>query len=118
MVGAIFAGEAGAPIAQLGSSGLGLLMLKYSRDDEAQADGLGVRYAARAGWDPDGVPQMLTTLGRIDETSDNKGVPDWLQTHPAPVDRVRRVHAAVRDAESGEPQFSVDRDGYLTRIRG
>src|SRR5919198_2059291 len=62
------------PFTQLGESGLGLLMLKYSRDDEAQADSLGVKYVARSGWDPDGIPQMLTTLGRIEETSDNKGV--------------------------------------------
>jgi len=32
------------------------------------ADALGVRYASRAGWDPAGIPQMLTTLGRIVKT--------------------------------------------------
>src|SRR6267142_311046 len=41
----------GQAIAQAGGTGLGLLLLKNSRDDEAQADGLGVRYSARAGWD-------------------------------------------------------------------
>src|SRR4051812_39049259 len=69
---AIFA-PGGQAIAQAGGSGLGLLLLKNSRDDEAQADGLGVRYASRAGWDPAGIPRMLTTLGRIDEASDSKG---------------------------------------------
>ena len=87
------------PLAQLGESGLGVLFLKYGRDDEAQADGLGVKYASRAGWDPAGIPQMLTTLGRVEETSDNKGVPNWLSTHPAAEDRVQRVQAAVRDAD-------------------
>ena len=90
LLGSIFAGPAAASVAQAGSTGLGLLFLKNSRDDEAQADELGVRYSARAGWDPDGIPQMLTTLGRVEESSDNKGVPNWLLTHPAPEDRVRR----------------------------
>ena len=106
------------PLAQLGESGLGLLFLKYGRDDEAQADGLGVKYAARTGWDPAGVPQMLTTLGRIEEASDNKGVPNWLSTHPAPEDRVQRVSAAVQQAEAGAGRFTVERDAFLKRLDG
>src|SRR5690349_3393536 len=62
ILGSVFV-PGGAAAAGLGSTGLELLFLKNGRDDEAQADGLGVRYAARAGWDPDAVPQMLTTLG-------------------------------------------------------
>ena len=46
------------------------------------------------------MPRMLTTLGRIEEASDSKGVPNWLATHPAPDDRVQRVQAAVREAEA------------------
>jgi predicted Zn-dependent protease len=106
------------PLAQLGESGLGLLFLKYSRENEEQADGLGVKYASRTGWDPAGVPQMLTTLARIEETSDDKGVPNWLATHPAPEDRVQRVSAAVQQAEAGAQRFTVERDGYLRRIDG
>ncbi len=114
---AIFA-PGGQAIAQGGGTGLGLLLLKNSRDDEAQADGLGVRYASRSGWDPAGVPRMLTTLGRIDETSDSKGVPNWLETHPQPEDRVQRVQAAVREAENTAPKFTTDHDGYLKHITG
>ena len=94
------------------------MFLKYSRDDEAQADELGVRYASRAGWDPAGIPQMLTTLGRIEEASDNKGVPNWLATHPAADDRVERVQSAVRQAEAGATRFTTDHDGYIRRIDG
>ena len=52
---AIFA-PGGAAVAQAGGTGLGLLFLKNGRDDEAQSDELGVRYASRAGWDPAGDP--------------------------------------------------------------
>jgi predicted Zn-dependent protease len=106
------------PFAQLGESGLGLLFLKYGRDDEDQADGLGVRYTSLSGWDPAGVPQMLTTLARIEGASDEKGVPNWLSTHPAAEDRVQRVSAAVQRAETGADRFTTDRDGYLRRIDG
>jgi len=114
---AIFA-PGGDAIAQGGGAGLGLLLLKNSRDDEAQADELGVRYASRAGWDPAGVPRMLTTLGRVEETSDSKGVPNWLATHPQPEDRVQRVQVAVRAAEGTAQRFTTDRDGYLNHVAG
>jgi predicted Zn-dependent protease len=107
----------GAQTAQLGATGLGVLFLKNSRDDEAQADELGVRYVSRAGWDPAGLPRMLTTLARVEEESDNKGVPNWLLTHPAPADRVQRVQPAVQLAEANAVRYKTDRDGYLQRVR-
>ncbi|MGE5245982.1 MAG: M48 family metalloprotease [Betaproteobacteria bacterium] len=117
LLGSIFVPQA-RPLTQLGETGLGLLFLKYGRDDEAQADGLGVRYAARAGWDPEGVPQMLRTLGRIDQQSDDKGVPNWLATHPPPENRIERVQAAVQQAERASRTFTADRADYLRRIDG
>jgi predicted Zn-dependent protease len=117
ILGSIFV-PGGAPTAQLGATGLGVLFLKNSRDDEAQADELGVRYASRAGWDPAGMPRMLTTLVRVEEESDNKGVPNWLLTHPAPADRVQRVQSAVQLAESTAERFTSDHDGYLQRVNG
>jgi predicted Zn-dependent protease len=118
LIGAAIFAPGGPAIAQAGGTGLGLLLLKNSRDDEAQADGLGVRYASRAGWDPAGIPRMLTTLGRIEEASDSKGIPNWLQTHPQPDDRVQRVQAAVREAETGAKKFVENRDAYLQRMKG
>ncbi len=117
LLGSIFVPEA-RPLAQLGETGLSLLFLKYSRDDEAQADGLGVRYAARAGWDPEGVPDMLRTLDRIEQQSDDKGVPNWLATHPPPENRIERVRAAVQQTERGDRRFTSDRADYLNRIDG
>jgi predicted Zn-dependent protease len=115
--GAIFA-PGGAQAAQAASTGFGLLFLKYGRDDEAQADQLGVRYTARAGWDPAGIPRMLTTLGRVEEASDSKGVPNWLATHPPADDRVQRVQVAVREAENTAQKFTTDREGYLKHVDG
>jgi predicted Zn-dependent protease len=117
IVGSIFVPEA-RPFTDLGQAGLGVLFLKYGRDDELQADSLGVRYASRAGWNPDGVPAMLTTLARIEDVSDSRGVPNWLQTHPPAPDRVERVQAAVSQAESGAGPFVDNREAFLPHLDG
>jgi len=104
----------------LAETGLGLLFLKYGRDDELQADALGVRYTARSGWDPGGVAGMLNTLDHIaDESADRRGVPNWLSTHPAPEDRLRQVESVIAQARA-ETTVSrvVDRNDYLRRIDG
>jgi predicted Zn-dependent protease len=104
----------------LAQTGLGLLFLKYGRDDELQADALGARYAARSGWPPAGVAGMLSTLARIDEASeDNRGVPNWLATHPAPAERIERVKVAVKEAEGAASGIRpVAADDYLRRMDG
>lgn len=106
---------------QLAGSGLGLLFLKYGRDDELQADRLGAEYAAQNGWDPEGVQDMLRTLTRIDETAtDRRGVPNYLSTHPQPADRVEKIDAVVQQlrASSGDKTFKADRADYMRRIDG
>jgi predicted Zn-dependent protease len=118
LLGGIFVPEA-RPFGQLAASALGVLFLKYGRDDELQADDLGVRYAASSGWDPNGVPAMLTTLGRIEEASDNKGVPNWLSTHPAAENRVQQVQAAVLRAKpAGSSVRPTARADFLRRVDG
>jgi predicted Zn-dependent protease len=90
------------PLQGIAGAGLQMLFLKYGREDELQADQLGVGYAARAGWDPHGVPAMLNTLARLDEaTGSSRGVPNWALTHPPAEDRVTRVQEAVAAAPAG-----------------
>ena len=97
----IFVPEA-QPLQGLTETALGVLFLKYGRDDELQADRLGVDYTAKTGWNPAGVGNMLRTLARLDEASGSRrGVPNWLSTHPAPADRVEKVQAYI--AQSGAP---------------
>ena len=79
-----------------------------------------MRYASRAGWDPAGIPRMLTTLGRIEETQRQQGRAELAADAPAAA-RIasQRVQAAVREAEAGAHEASAtDRDGYLRRIDG
>lgn len=101
-------------------TGLGLLFLKFGRDDEMQADRLGAEYASDGGWHPQGVADMLSTLGRIGEASDRRGTPNWLSTHPEPEARVGEVTPAVDEllAERDDTALRVNREDYLDRIEG
>ena len=101
--------------------GLGLLFLKFGRDDEIQADRLGAEYATYGGWDPRGVSGMLTTLGRIAETTDRRGTPNWLMTHPEPEDRVIAVSGTVSDMlaqQTDSLSLRIAQDSYFERIDG
>jgi predicted Zn-dependent protease len=108
------------PFGGLAESGLGLLFLKHGRDDERQADRLGVDYTARTGWDPAGVAGMLNTLARLDEADGSrKGVPNWLMTHPAPEERYTEVQASIKEASAKLPAKPiVDEAEYLQRVDG
>jgi predicted Zn-dependent protease len=109
----------GQQIGGLAEQGLGVLFLKYSRGDESQADQLGVRYASRANWDPAGVPEMLTTLGRLDEASgQSKGVPNWLETHPDPLQRVKDITPLVQQTSAGRTDFVRNQDALFRAIDG
>lgn len=107
------------PFGQLAEQGLGVLFLKYGRGDELQADQLGARYAARGNWDPAGVPDMLTTLGRLDEASgQRRGVPNWLETHPEPLARVKEIQPTVQQLSAGRTDFVRNRDAMLREVDG
>ncbi len=104
-----------APFSDLASAGLGTLFLKYGRDDELESDRLGVEYAAKAGWDPDSVPRFLTTLSRLDAMSE-RGIPNWLSTHPDPGSRVEK--AAPVAANQSDGTHERNRDEFFRRIDG
>jgi predicted Zn-dependent protease len=102
----------------LAQAGLELLFLKYSRDDEIQADELGLRYLTRAGYDPRPMTQVFRTLERVGTAEGTGRVPTWLATHPDPGDRGRRIAAAIAAQPAGQGGSRVDRDAYLQRVDG
>jgi predicted Zn-dependent protease len=104
------------PFGDLASTGLGLLFLKYGRDDEIESDRLGVEYSAAAGWDPSGVPKFLSTLSRVDAMNE-RGMPNWLSTHPEPASRAGDVQQAV--AKFASPAATErNRDVFIRHIDG
>jgi predicted Zn-dependent protease len=104
------------PFTELGATGLGVLFLRHGREAEIEADRLGVEYESRAGYDPAGVPRFLKTLARVDAMSE-RGVPNWLSTHPDPGARVARAEPIAGKFVSADAK-KVNRDEYLDRING
>lgn len=85
--------------------GLQLLFLKFSRDDERQADELGVKYAAKLGYKTEDGAKFFETLKRIQDQQEGGSLPDWASTHPDPVEREQTV---LRLAEQYRAQFPTD----------
>ena len=110
---------AARPFGQLSETALGVLFLKYGRDDELQSDRLGAGYALAGGWDPAGVPGMLSTLGRLDQAAgDRKGIPNFLSTHPDPLARVQEITPEVQQMRTNRPGLVTDREALLRRVDG
>ena len=82
------------PFGDVLSGGLGLLFLKYGRDDESQSDLLGHRYMTRLDYDPQAAVEMFQILDRQREAS-GSAIPEWQSSHPDPGNR-RRGGAAAR----------------------
>jgi len=111
-VGAMFS----PTIAGLASNAVQILFLKFSRDDESQADELGFRYMRAAHYDPREAADMFSQLSRVTNASGGR-LPEWQSTHPDPENR--REKALARAATVPEAELSADlvrRDEYLQRL--
>ena len=102
----------------LAQMGMGLLFLKYSRDDERQADDLGVRYSLRGGWDAREMPEVFTVLKRVGEIAGAGGIPNWLATHPDPEQRKERIEGMLAGRDAEFEGLKVERAGYFQRLDG
>jgi len=85
-------GSVGQTMASMGGQ---LLTLRFSRDDESEADALGLVLASKAGYRPDaGVSLWQKMLAA------NKGAPpQWLSTHPSGETRIRDMQARLPGLE-------------------
>ncbi|MFQ5751614.1 MAG: M48 family metalloprotease [bacterium] len=103
-------------VAQLG---VGLLFLRFSRDQERQSDELGVQYSTTVGYDASDMSHFFGTLNRLQEQS-GQSLPGWFSTHPNPADREAKTLQLAREAQqkSTLSEFKVDRAHYLDLING
>jgi predicted Zn-dependent protease len=117
LVGGLFLGDLVSGVAQLG---VGMLFLSFSRDNERQADQLGVEYASKAGYDGKELAGFFETLERMNPGSDRSGLPGWFSTHPSPEDRVVAVRKEAGEWQQklGSRDLKVNREVYLRHIDG
>ena len=84
-----------AKYGQIAGAGLGLMFLKYGRDDETQSDQLGFRYALAGGYDTREMISVFQMLQRAEALSGGGRLPEWQSTHPDPGNRIAAVQALV-----------------------
>ncbi len=109
-----------AQFAQTASQGLGLLFLKFGRDDERQADELGVEYSSKINYDAHEMALFFNTLERQSTAAGRGEIPEFLSTHPNPGNRLVTV-GKLADEWKQKLNLSnplVNRNQYLRRIDG
>lgn len=89
-------------IGQIGSLGMALAFLKFSRSAEKNADILGVQTMTRAGYDPRG---MVTIFEKLQRDSEGKG-PQFLSDHPNPENRIKRIQSEIALLKAAEQPLS------------
>ncbi len=109
-------GYDGQSILQLSSQTAQLLFMKYSRDDEREADALGVEYSAMQHYKAAEGAEFFASLKRIAENHGG-GTPTLLSSHPDPGERETTIPKLAKNwEEKGYDETIVDRSGFLKEI--
>jgi predicted Zn-dependent protease len=119
IIGAIF----GPGIGNILTARSKLDLLSFSRDQEYEADTLGLRYMIAAGYDPAGASAILAALSRNTalqlrvQGRTNRQTPEWASTHPLSENRMQRALAEARS--TGRLGTGIrNRDIFLSQIEG
>lgn len=113
--------QRGTILAALGAGAQFGLILPYSRRHEHEADEIGIKYMARAGYNPE---EAIRFWQRMAESGESRA-PSWVSTHPTHAERIDRLReqlpAALAEYErarsAGVDQASVSTDAAVTQRR-
>jgi predicted Zn-dependent protease len=102
--GALLSGQAAAQQASI----------YFTRQNEYEADRIGISTLSRAGYDPTGMAEFFEKMGRLTRAM-GEGPPEYLRTHPVSVSRISE--AANRAQNMPKPEPSDGRDFYIIQAR-
>jgi predicted Zn-dependent protease len=110
LLGAVLGNDGGARAAQIAARFIaGGYMLRFSREDEREADRVGVDIMRRAGWDAIGMIEFLQII-RDRQGRDPSQVEVFLSSHPSPAQRITELRRIVRrGGRRDSPQFQAMR---------
>jgi predicted Zn-dependent protease len=110
LLGAVLGNDRSARTAQIAAQAMaGGYMLKFSRDDEKEADRVGVRIMRQAGWDPREMIAFMEILRR-EQGRDPNSVEVFLSSHPGPAERVELLRSEVGKTSGGRRDSSQFHD--------
>lgn len=124
VVAGIFLGAAGGGAAAgqalaIGSAAAGQSMhLSYSREDESEADQLGLQYLEKAGYSSEGLLSVLKKI-RGKQWFGSQQVPTYMMTHPAVEERIAHIDTwmAMQENRGSDPQQSSETSVQFRRMQ-
>ncbi len=120
LMGGMIASEKFREFGMYAMQGMELLFLKFSRDNEREADRLGVEYTSKIGYDANEMANFFDVLNKMQMESEHGGVPTFMSTHPDPGERYKAVKlkSKVWQDSLQRTDWVVNSDSYLRMIDG
>ncbi|NOR73675.1 MAG: M48 family metalloprotease [Draconibacterium sp.] len=120
LVGGMIASEEFRQFGDYAMQGMQLLFLKFSRDNEREADRLGVEYSSKIRYDAHKMADFFNVLNKMQLASSHAGVPTFMSTHPDPGDRFNAVNSKTKEWQDSlnYNNWAVNQDNYLKMIDG
>ena len=101
LLGGLLGNAGGASAAQVAARMMaGGIFLKFGRDDERDADRVGLEILTRAGWDGRGMVEMFEILQR-ERSHDPAAVELFFSTHPPPAERIQNLRQRLSRTRRG-----------------
>ena len=123
VLGSVVGGGVGNVISQGAQYSSQLRTLSFSRNQEYQADTLGIRYITSAGYDPLASSSMLAALARSSalearvQGRSSRSTPEWASTHPLSANRTRQAAVTAQQTRRAGTGLR-NRDGFLAQLDG
>lgn len=114
----ILGGADDQELRELGEQVAVLALNGFSREQESQSDSLGMRYMTRAGYNPEG---MLELMQILKASSSGNEPPEWMSTHPLPDTRIQRIRAELASTYSGvvrDPRYKKNEAEFRRQFLG
>ncbi len=117
---AIATGGAIQQFGDLVNIGSVLAFSKFSRDDERQADDLGMRYMVDAGYNPKGAIDAMKTIQRLNDSVPG-ALETWFMTHPPTEERIQSLTNELNTLSAKNPEIlkrGIKRNEYIRLLDG
>jgi len=89
--------------------------LGYGRKDELEADALGTKYAAKGGYSPEGMVQLLELLKSLSEREPSS-VEEFFMSHPKTSIRITEVNKQIAQMPADQKNNALNQSGYKAKV--
>ncbi|MFC1850743.1 M48 family metalloprotease [candidate division CSSED10-310 bacterium] len=102
--------------AGLGGIGAGMLLARYSRDDERQADSLGMEYMVKNGHNPNGMVGLMDLLKSLSKHKPN-ALEMMFATHPMSSERYKKAKERAETTYKDKQKSPQNRERYMDHTK-